>query len=155
MIEITGLTKEGGPLTKQISLSDDGKLHSDGSACVMSVGRGKRLRFDGLAEFAGHIGSMAPDEAIALGALRPELPDTVTLTTKDRLAKLNGSAAPDLIARTGDHIVYRPKQPALALIDFDSKAMPESVERAHQGRSAACGRRSSASCPNWRRRDAF
>jgi hypothetical protein len=127
VIEITGLTKDGGPLTKRISLSDDGKLHSDGSACVMSVGRGRRLRFDGLPEFAVHIGRMASDEAIALGALRPDLPDAVTLATKDQLARLNGAAAPDMIARTADHIAYQPGQPALALIDFDTKGMPGRV----------------------------
>ncbi len=125
MIEITALTKQGGPLTKRISLSADGKLHSDGSACVMSVGRGRRLRFGALTDFADHIGRMAPDEAIALGALRADLPDDVALTTKDALARLNGSASPGLIARTADHIAYRAGQPALALIEGVSARIRE------------------------------
>ena len=36
-IEITGFAKTGGPLTKRITVAADGSLHSDGSACVMSV----------------------------------------------------------------------------------------------------------------------
>jgi hypothetical protein len=127
VIEVTALTKTGGPLTKRVSLSPDGTLHSDGSACVMSTGTGRRFRFKGLAEFADHIERMAPNEAIALGALRPDLPDAVTLTTKDQLSRLNGAAAPGMIARTADHIAYQPGQPALALIDFDSKGMPDGV----------------------------
>jgi hypothetical protein len=42
-IEITALTKAGGPLTKRICLSDDGKLISDGSACIMSRGGARRI----------------------------------------------------------------------------------------------------------------
>ena len=40
MIEIIALAKEGGPLTKRISLTADGSLHSDGSGCVMARGSG-------------------------------------------------------------------------------------------------------------------
>src|SRR4051794_31102532 len=98
MIEITVLTKTGGPLTKRISLAPDGSLCSDGSACVMSTGAGTRATFDSLNAFATCIHSLRPDQAIALGTLRDSLPDQVRITTKDRL---NGHAAPDLIARTG------------------------------------------------------
>ena len=41
-IEITTLSKTGGPLTKRISLAPDGTLRSDGSACVMSSGIAQR-----------------------------------------------------------------------------------------------------------------
>src|SRR6266702_2746446 len=51
LIEITGFTKKGGPLTKRISLADDGELLSDGSACVMSAGNAWRATFDGLLGF--------------------------------------------------------------------------------------------------------
>ena len=126
-IEITALTKTGGPLTKRIALAQDGSLHSDGSACVMSRGSAQRARFDDLATFADRIGTLASHEAIALGVLRQGLPDNVQIDTKKKLEELNGSAAPDLIARTGDHIIYRPGQPALALIDIDTKGMPDAV----------------------------
>jgi hypothetical protein len=36
------LAKKGGPLTKQICLTEEGKLRSDGSACVMSRGVAQR-----------------------------------------------------------------------------------------------------------------
>ncbi len=92
MIGITRLFKEGGPLTKQISLKADGTMFSDGSSCVMSRGRAERVRFETLAEFADIIHSMEPNEALALGVLRGGLPDQVTVTTQDRLSQMNGSA---------------------------------------------------------------
>ena len=75
MIEIITLAKEGGPLTKRISLAADGSLHSDGSGCVMARGSGRRVRLEGLSEFAECIVSLDSNEAIALGALRDDLPD--------------------------------------------------------------------------------
>ena len=61
-----------------------------------------------------------------MGALRPELPDNVEITTK---RKLNGAAQPPgLITRASDHIIYRPGRPALALLDYDTKGMSPSVE---------------------------
>ena len=128
MIEFTGLSKSGGPLTKRIYLDENGKLVSNGSACVMSRGGAKRLCFDSLSEFADLIHRLEPFEAIAVGSLRADLPDQVQVTTQDKLAKLNGAAAPDLIARNGNHISYTPGRPALALIDIDTKGMPPSVE---------------------------
>ncbi len=125
MIEITRLTKGGGPLTKRISLAPDGTLRSDGSACLMLAGTAQRARFDDLAAFADHIATMASREAIALGALRDDLPEEVQITTKRQLNGTNTRL--DLIARTADHIVYRPDQLALALIDIDTKGMPSAV----------------------------
>jgi hypothetical protein len=93
----------------------------------MSNGKAYRFRFDDLEAFAACIGNLNPSEAIALGALRDDLPGTVEITTKDRLTATAGSVRPGLIARTGDHISYRPGTPALALIDIDTKAMPASV----------------------------
>jgi hypothetical protein len=43
MIEITILEKASGPLTKEVTLGDDGKLISDGSACTMWKGVANRL----------------------------------------------------------------------------------------------------------------
>jgi hypothetical protein len=126
-VEITTLTKAGGPLTKRITLAPDGSLHSDGSACVMSRGSARRMRFDGLATLAAHIAALDSNEAIALGTLRSDLPDQVEIVTKDRLAKMNGAAQPGIIARTGGHITYRQGRLALALLDFDTKGMPPSV----------------------------
>ena len=69
------------------------------------------------------IEGLTPSQALALGALRADLPDKVGITTKKML--LNGTARPDLIARTGANIVYH--GPAFALLDFDTKGMPAAV----------------------------
>ena len=120
-LEITVFAKQGGPLTKTISLTADGAVKSDGSACVMSSGTAHRFKFDSIQQLGTRIEKLAPHEAIALGRLRPDLPDRVEVVTK---RKLNGAARSDLIARTQDFIAYQPGQPALALIDFDKKGMP-------------------------------
>jgi hypothetical protein len=85
------------------------------------------VRFDDLESFGACIASLNSDEAIALGALRADLPDSVEIVTKDRLEALksgrtasarltpNGAMRANVIARTGGHIAYRPGQPALAL----------------------------------------
>ena len=126
-IEITLLAKSSGPLTKRISLAADGSLKSDGSACLMGRGDARRVRFSDLHAFADCISNLVQQQAVALGSLRLDLPDKVEIITKHKLEKLNGAARPDLIARTGCHIVYRPNQPALALLDFDTKGMPLEV----------------------------
>jgi hypothetical protein len=122
-IEITLLAKAEGLLTKRISLAADGSLKSDGSACLMGRGDARRVRFSDLHAFADCIGNLAQHQAIALGSLRLDLPGKVEIITKQKLEKLNGAARPDLIARTGGHIAYRTGQPALALLDFDTKGM--------------------------------
>jgi hypothetical protein len=127
VVEIATFTKADGPLTKRIGLAPDGTLHSDGSACVMSAGSAQRMVFDDLTTFADHVAAMSPQEALALGALRDDLLDTVQIATK---RALNGTEfRPDLIARTADYIMYRPDRPALVLIDIDAKGMPSAVRR--------------------------
>jgi hypothetical protein len=125
MIELTKLIKHGGPLTKKISLDPDGTLVKDGSACVMWRGAAERVRLDGVAALAALIEALEPSQALALGALRADLPDKVEITTKKKL--LNGVARPDIIARTGANIIYRGGQRAFALLDYDSRGMPTAV----------------------------
>jgi hypothetical protein len=113
-IEITGITKAGGPLTKRILLTDDGTPKSDGSACVMSTGTAQRIHIDGVDR-----------QAIALGTLRSDLPDEVNVATK---SKINGDT--NVIARTSSNIVFQRGQPAFALLDYDTKGMPKEVDQA-------------------------
>jgi hypothetical protein len=124
MIELTKLTKHGGPLTKKISLDPDGTLVKDGSACVMGRGTAERVRVDGVDALAVLIEDLTPSQALALGVLRADLPDKVEVTTKAKL--INGVAQPDIIARTGSNIIYN--GPAFALLDFDSKGMPAALK---------------------------
>ncbi len=125
--EITLLQKSGGPLTKTIKLGDDGRLRSDGSACVMSNGLARRYSVTSLDGFAGMIAGLKTDQAIALGSLRADLPDTVPIATKRKLESLPEIGRGELTARTGDYIEFVADRPALALIDVDTKDMPAAV----------------------------
>ena len=96
----------------------------------MSEGRARRAVFRDLAEFADEINTLSASEAIALGALRDDLPDVVDITTKDRLQKLNGATPPSLVARTSEFFTYREGETTVALIDIDMKGMPNHVRAA-------------------------
>jgi hypothetical protein len=82
-IELTIFTNsDNKPLTKCISLREDGRsVKSDSSACLMSRGSARRLRAD-IMQFSTLLGNCRPDQAFALGRLRTGLPDQVEITTK-------------------------------------------------------------------------
>jgi hypothetical protein len=121
-IELVVFAKTGGPLTKRISLAPDGSLKSDGSACIMAQGQARRAAITSVADLGALIERLDSNEALALGSLRPGLPDQVEVVTK---RKLNGVAS--VIARTAEALSYRKGKPAFALLDFDSKGMPDAV----------------------------
>ena len=123
-VELTVFTKTDGPLTKRISINPDGSISSDGSACVMSRGIAQRETISDIAQLAKLIERVGPDQALGLGSLRADLPDAVSVVTK---AQIDGSTPHDIIARTADNILYRPGEPAFALLDFDKKGMPQYV----------------------------
>ena len=122
--EITVFTKSGGPLTKHIRIAEDGSIVSDGSACTMQHGRARRVKVNGIADLAALVERLDSNQALALGALRADLPEDVEIVTKH---KLNGHPRPDVIARTGDDILYRKGRPAFALLDYDTKGMPPDI----------------------------
>ena len=130
-IELVVFSKIGGPLTKRITLTADGKIASDGSTCTMARGRAKRNLIDCVDELAALIEDLTSEQAIALGALRDDLPDEISIVTKAALANgpINGA-----VARTGDNLVYRPGRPALALFDYDTKGMTGAVSAAARHR---------------------
>ena len=68
----------------------------------MARGRAKRVRIDGLDELAALIEGLTSQQAIALGALRDDLPDEVRIVTKAALA--DGVAANDAVARTAKQL---------------------------------------------------
>jgi hypothetical protein len=121
-VELVVFTKEGGPLTKRISLNADGTVNSDGGACTMARGQAQRVQVAGVEGLAKLIENLRSEQAIALGALRADLPDDVAVVTE---AQLNGQ--PATIARTADNIVYVAGRPAYALHDHDTKGMPEAI----------------------------
>ena len=122
-LQLTVFTKTKGPLTKRIALAKDGSIVSDGSACNMAHGRAYRKRIAGVEQLAELIEGLKSNQAIALGALRGDLPDDVEVTTK---YKLNGDER-DVIARTANDISYEKARPALVLFDLDTKGMPAEV----------------------------
>ena len=121
----TVLSKTGGPLTKVITLTPDGKIHSDGSTCIMSTGMAHRRHMT-LEAFGQLIARLEHNQAIALGQLRHDLPDVVRVVTK---AQLPPDHPPDVVARSQEHIGYETNAPALILIDVDTKAMPPAVRQ--------------------------
>jgi len=123
--QLTKFSRSNGVLTKRISLNPDGSVKKDGSICLMAKGTAERLPIADAAEPAAVINGLAPNQALGLGRLRDDLPDQVTIVTKD---KLNGATQPNVIARTKGDIVYVGGQPGFALLDFDVHAMPESVK---------------------------
>ena len=128
-LEITGFIKKGGLLTKRISLSADGGLISDGSACLMSTGYAWRQRFDKLEEFGAFVNNLHSNQALALGSLTAELSEVVEVVSKRRLQKPSSDARYDTISRTREYLEYRSGCPTLILFDFDSKGMPPEVRR--------------------------
>jgi hypothetical protein len=123
--QITLINKRDTPalMSKKIFLDSNGKLKSDGSECRMITGTAVRAFAETSSDFARIVGNCGPDQAIALGALREDLSSSVSVTTKDSLDQ-----DPGAIARARGFIDYRPGVPAWALIDFDTKGMPNEVK---------------------------
>jgi hypothetical protein len=132
MLNLTRLEKDGGPLTKRISLDANGKLHSDSSDCRMVHGWAERLPLADMGDLGAVIGPMPSNQAIALDTLNPRLPDRCEILTKPQLAKLNG-ASTHIICRSRDNIDFVPGARAVALLDFDSKQMPPAVRQRFNG----------------------
>jgi hypothetical protein len=115
--EITVFHSLNGPLSKQIGLDDDGKLKSV-AACAMAFGTARRVALNGVASLAKLIGAMRSDEMLALGRMRPGLPDEVRIIVE---REIDETTPADTIARTGDNLVYAPGQPGYMLLDHDHK----------------------------------
>jgi len=122
--EVTRFSKpDGGLMTKVISLNEDGTLNSDGGNCKLWQGTAERVAFPSGADMAEMIKKLQPNQAIAPGRLRSDLPASVPVTTKANLA-------PGSISRTADFIEFPKGVPAFAPIDVDTKGMPpEMLER--------------------------
>jgi hypothetical protein len=79
--EIAVFTKSGGPLTKVLSLSEDGAVKNDASECRMSPGTARRVEIADVQQLAALIGQLRANEAISLGVLRTDLPHEVVRTS--------------------------------------------------------------------------
>jgi hypothetical protein len=124
MFEVTIFTKNNGPLTKTITLTANGDVVSDASACRMSRGKASRVQIENVGELCDLIEKVEPNQAISLGALRVDLPDEVGVIRQE---EINGKTRPDIIARIAANIFYRSGQQAFALVDADTKGMPADI----------------------------
>src|SRR4029077_10242702 len=111
--ELAIFHKPEGLLSKQISLKN-GKINADGSCCSMARGRARRVKFDDVDGLAVLIDRMQSNEALTLGRLRVDLPDTVEVILK---RDLNGTTPPHVIARTGDYLHFMERAAAFMLLD--------------------------------------
>ncbi len=128
-ITLTVFSKDGGPLTKRLSLDETGKLVSDGSACRMSHGVAQAISVANMDEFAELIDSLNQTQAIALGTVEAAAVDEsrrVRIVRHAELARTEIAA----ISRTLEFIKFPSGKPGLMLLDFDTKGMaPEVLAR--------------------------
>jgi hypothetical protein len=89
----------------------------------MVQGTAVRILAPTASDLARIIAGCGSDSAIALGALKRGLPNSVPVTVP---AKVNDQ--PGAITRSRDFIDYCPGMPAWCLIDFDTKGIPTDVE---------------------------
>ena len=123
-IELVRVTKDRGPLTKRISLGDDGKLVSDASQCQMARGVMERLRLVDWRDFAKLLDQTPRDVAYILGRLHGDIAESVKIVPKGKESADLGKGAP----RCAETIFYRQGQPGLVLLDHDTKGMPAAVK---------------------------
>jgi hypothetical protein len=118
---LTVFTNAGNaPLSKTIRLDPDGKVIKVAAAQMVS-GLADRWRGT-MSDLAELIHNMPPWQAIARGVIRDGLPNQVPVVTK---AKLNGQV--NTIARQASDVQFRPNEPAVVLIDFDSHGITDSI----------------------------
>ncbi len=111
------LTKDGGTLTKHITL-ENGKLIKNSSECRMSSGTVETVTFNSMAELSSLLKSLNANQAIALattynGKCSKSIPQPVLSS-----AKL--SSNPLAISRTKEYFKFDDGKPALVLFDRDS-----------------------------------
>ena len=96
-------------------------------AAAMWKGSAKRVWFSSFSDLALVISPLGSHQALGMPALRPDLPDEVTIVVEDKVKK--GAAG---VSRTADNFTYIKGRPALVLLDYDTKAMPaRGQEAAH------------------------
>jgi hypothetical protein len=125
-VELTRITKDCGAVTKRLHLTPDGLIVNDSSRCAIGAGRMTRTILPDWRAFAEMIEKTPRNTAYVLGALRPDLPDSVLLVRK----RDPQSAQPGFATRTAGEILYK-AVPSFVLCDFDAKGMPEDIRSRH------------------------
>jgi len=129
---VAKFTKENDQqLTKTISLQSDGRLKSDGSACLMTRGHGQNVTLSGPDELAALINGLESSVALSLGVIAMakvdrQRDDTVNVVTARNLHEPRAG----VIARTAEYVIFEPREPGFMLLDVDFKGMPEATAAA-------------------------
>jgi len=122
--ELTLFVNARGALTKQFTLDADGNLvKTEGGQ--MSKGTAMRMAVDGVQALAELIKTMASNQALALGSMRPDLPAQVAVTTK---GALNGGTALGIISRSREYLAFDEGRRGFCLGDFDRKGITAEVQ---------------------------
>src|SRR5262249_39782048 len=112
-----------GALTKRFTLDADGNLvKTEGGQ--MAAGTAMRIAIGDVQALANLIGTIASDQALALGSMREGLPAQVTVVTKKAL---HGVTAPDIISRSRDYLTFGEGRRGFCLGDFDHKGVTAEV----------------------------
>ncbi len=132
-IEITVFEKadneegEMQPLSKVISLGEDGKPDIGSGSCWMSTGRARRLTLTSLSTFANHLNQMPINRAIALGVFDPSHADGKGVVQILSRRAMKGEVKRNTITRTKANFTFNHGHPGMLVIDFDKKGMPPEV----------------------------
>jgi hypothetical protein len=108
-IKISRYTKDNGPLTKIIRLTD-GVLCKDVAECRMSSGKVERCDIGSMSELAIFLQSLTIGQAVSLGVTDSDA--VRTITTKE-------NETDETISRTKKHIHFSSNEPAFILFDHD------------------------------------
>src|SRR3981081_1520842 len=81
-VELTRITKDAGAVTKGLHLNPDGSVGNDSSQCAIGKGRATRVTLPDWRDFKSLLEGTPRNAAWALGALRPDLPDSAPLVRK-------------------------------------------------------------------------
>ncbi len=123
IFEVTRIEKSDGKVTKQIRIKPDGKTEGDSSQCRIANGIMHRVKVRTLHDFGNLIQATPGNTAWLLGSLAEQFgASTRVVATKDKRSK-----TPGYTTRTKANVGYRSGQPALVLLDFDTKGMPPAV----------------------------
>src|SRR5262249_38954378 len=121
--ELTVFVNAHGALTKRFTLDADGNLvKTEGGQ--MAAGTAMRIAIGDVQALANLIGTIASDQALALGSMREGLPAQVTVVTKKAL---HGVTAPDIISRSRDYLTFGEGRRGFCLGDFDHKGITAEV----------------------------
>jgi hypothetical protein len=132
VVELTEVQKPSGILSKKITLGEDGRPKSDGSGCRLTIGKARRHRMNGgdsAGALAAFVNGMPGNQALTLGRITAAAVDAECRLVSKRCLPDYAEQADDAlpaITRTLDNFAFA-EGPGWALIDFDSKSMPENV----------------------------